>query len=282
MNRLASLSGSVVTSIVILLILSLFVASPDTKGANAKKEYILGVFPHLPPRELEKVFSPMAADLSKVIGKPVIFRTSSTYQKFMQQLDKQAFDIAFVQPFDYIHIADKYGYRPLATRQEKLSAIIVTKKDSTLNNINDLKGKTISLPPKVAAVSHLVIDLINRHNFFKHHKATKLTHHRSHVSCMQQVLIGTADACGTAAPALRFFQHKMKTELKIIARTKSIPHTLFSVHPRVPASERKIIQHRILNWGHTEEGKKLLARGRLKPLRKIKDIDYNIVREMAK
>lgn len=281
MKQLLSKSIFGVTGLKALLIISLFTVNPGAHASDAKKEYIMGVFPHLPPRELEKVFSPMAADLSKTIGKTVIFRTSSTYQKFMQQLEKQVFDIAFVQPFDYVHIADKYGYRPLATRQEKLSAIIVTKKDSPLININDLKNKTISLPPKVAAVSHLIKDLINSHNL-KPGKDIKLTHHRSHVSCMQQVLIGTADACGTAAPALRFFQHKMKTELKIISHSRTIPHTLFSIHPDVPDKIKNRIRSRILNWGKTESGKKLLARGRLKPLQAIKDDKYDIVRNMAK
>jgi len=281
MNRLLSKSLYGAIGLKALLIISLFTINPGTQAGNDKKEYIMGVFPHLPPRELEKVFSPMAADLSKVIGKPVIFRTSSTYQKFMRQLDNQVFDIAFVQPFDYVHIADKYGYRPLATRQEKLTAILVTKNDSPLNNINDLKNKTISLAPKVAAVSYLIKDYIKSHNLIPG-KNIELTHHRSHISCMQQVLIGTADACGTAAPALRFFQHKMKLELKIIGRSKAIPHTLFSAHPRVPVNVRKNMRNRILNWGKTESGKQLLERGRIKPLKAIKDSDYDIVRRMAK
>ncbi|MDH5444988.1 MAG: phosphate/phosphite/phosphonate ABC transporter substrate-binding protein [Gammaproteobacteria bacterium] len=264
----------------LMTVILLFPTSSSRVSAE-KQEYVLGVFPHLPPRELEKVFSPMAADIAKAIGKPIIFRTSSTYKKFMQQLDKQVFDIAFVQPFDYVRAADKYGYLPLATRQEKLSAIIVTKKGSSLLSIDNLKNKTISLPPKVAAVSHLIKDQLKSHGLIPG-KNIKLSHHRSHVSCMQQVLIGSADACGTAAPALRFFQHKMKVEMKTIGKSKSIPHTLFAIHPRIPNKEKQIILNRILGWGNTSEGKKMLARGRLKPLREITDDKYNIVRQMSK
>lgn len=264
-----------------LAVLSLLAISSGINASSSQKEYIMGVFPHWPPRELEKVYSPMAADISKAIGKPVIFRTSSTYRKFMENLDKQVFDIAFVQPFDYIRIADKYGYKPLATRHEKLSAIIVTKQDSPLTNIKDLKNKTISLPPTVAAVSHLITDHIYN-NHLTPGKNIKLSYHRSHVSCMQQVLIGTSDACGTAAPALRFFEHKMKVTLKIISRSKAIPHTLFTIHPRVPKKEKQKIQARILQWAKTDAGKKLLARGRMKPLRAIQDSEYDIVRRMAK
>ena len=267
--------------IIALIALGLLAIAAPVRAADEKKEYIMGVFPHLPPRELEKVFSPMAADISKALGKPVIFRTSSTYQKFMEQLDKQVFDIAFVQPFDYVRAADKYGYKPLATRHEILSAVIVTKQDSKLKSIKDLQNKTIALPPKVAAVSHLIEDHLTSNNLIAD-KNIKLTYHRSHVSCMQQVLIGAADACGTAAPALRFFQHKMKVSLKTIAESKAIPHTLFCIHPRIPTADKDKIQQRILGWGKTVEGNKMLERGKLKPLKPIKDEDYNVVRKMAK
>ncbi|MDH5181426.1 MAG: phosphate/phosphite/phosphonate ABC transporter substrate-binding protein [Gammaproteobacteria bacterium] len=244
-------------------------------------EYLLGVFPHLPPRDLEKVFSPMAADLGKVINKRVMLRSSTTYEKFMDNLDKETFDIAFVQPFDYIRIADKFGYIPLATRKQKLSTVLVTKPDSNLNTVQDLKGKTIALPPKVAAVSLLLNSYLHEHNLVPG-KDIRLTYHRSHLSCMQQILIGEADACGTAAPALRFFQHKMNVTLKIIAETQKIPHTLFVIHPRVPESERKKIRSRILEWGNDESGKKMLSRGRLQPFMEISDKDYDIVRKLVK
>lgn len=261
--------------ITIGLLLFLFSAS------GFAKEYIFGVFPHLPPRDLEKVFSPIAADLGKAINQRVVLRSSTTYEKFMENLDKEIFDIAFVQPFDYIRIADKFGYRPLATRKQKLAAIIVTKTDSPLKSIKDLQGKTVAMPPRVAAVSLLLNSHFRNHGIIPG-KDVKQTHHRSHVSCMQQILIGEADACGTAAPALRFFQHKMNVKLKIITTSQKIPHTPFVIHPRVPKAEQDMIRQRILSWGESKESKKMLSRGRLKPFVHVSDSDYDIIRKLAK
>ncbi|NIQ12641.1 MAG: phosphate/phosphite/phosphonate ABC transporter substrate-binding protein, partial [Gammaproteobacteria bacterium] len=205
------------------------------------RPYVMGVFPHLPPRELEKVFAPMAADLAEVINHDILFRSSTTYEKFTARLEQQQFDIAFVQPFDYVKAADNHGYLPLATRTQRLSAILVVKPDSRLTDSNSLKGKRISLPPESAAVSHLVKDHLLK-NGLNLNTDINISHHRSHISCMQQVLIGAADACGTAAPALRFFEKRMKVKLKIVMRTIDIPHTLFAIHPRVPEAEREKIQ----------------------------------------
>lgn len=263
------------------LVVALSIAASPTGRAEQTPEYVLGVFPHLPPRDLENVFAPMAQDLGTRIGRRIVLSSNTTYERFSENLDKQKFDIAFMQPFDYVRVADGLGYRPLATRTEKLSAIVVVKQDSPLKTLADLKGKRIGLPPETAAVSVLLAKHLSA-NGLRPGEDVVLSHHRSHVSCMQKVVIGEVDACGTAAPALRFFQSKMHVELKILGGTREIPHTLFAVHPRVPEREREILRQRIVSWGETEEGKALLARGELTPFVSVTDADYNVVRELAK
>lgn len=253
----------------------------STFASEAQRTYVLGVFPHLPPRDLEKVFAPMAADLAEAIGGKVELRTSGSYDKFAANLMNQEYDIAFVQPFDYVKVADKFKYRPLATRTENLSVIVVTKTDSPLNSVQDLRNKKVALPPKIAAVSMLFRDLA-KSNGIHPDRDMNLLYTRSHLSCMQQVLIKEVVACGTAAPARRFFQGKFNIELKVIGESKKIPHTLWSIHPRVPKEIRDLIRERILNWGNTRSGQELLARGKLTPFVPTSDGDYNIVRKMAR
>jgi len=270
-----------------LLLTSLFVAiflltgSATIRAETAKNEYQMGVFPHLPPRDLENVFGPMAKDFSRHLGMEVVLATSTTYERFSELLDNQKFDIAFVQPFEYIRIAERFGYLPLATRTEKLNGLIVTLKDSPIKTIKDLKDKRIALPPESAAVSILIRNHLQT-NGLNPDKDVKLTHHRSHVSCMQKVVIGEADACGTAAPSVRFFESKMQVQLKTIATSREIPSSLFVIHPRVPASKRTLLRDRIINWSNTDEGKAILNRGALTPFIITSDADYNVVRELSK
>lgn len=260
-----------------LVLTTLLFANPAF--SDQKHEYTFGVFPHLPPRQLEKVYAPVAKEFSKILGKEVHLRSNSSYQNFMENLDQGKFDIAFVQPFDYIRVADKLGYKPLATRIEPLSTIFVVAKGSPLKSASDLKGKTIALPPSVAAVSRLTMDFLKKLKL-EPGKDVTITHHRSHVSCMQQVIIKAADTCGTAAPALRFFEHKMKTDLDVIAETGSIPHALFTAHPGLTDEQYQKIKSAILSWSKTKKGQALLKHGKLSPYKDIADEDYNVVREM--
>jgi phosphonate transport system substrate-binding protein len=263
-----------------LFILALGAIAVQANPPIPDGQYIMGVFPHLPPRQLEKVFSPMASDLGKAVNQRIILRTNTTFERFSQSLDTQVFDIAFVQPFDYVRIADKYGYRPLAARSEDLAAMLVVKEDSPLNTLQDLRGMKIALPPAVAAVSYLIRDLLQK-NGLDPDKDVTLSHHRSHMSCLQQVLIRAADACGTAAPPLRFFQHRMKVKMKVVATSREIPHALFVIHPRVPDDKKQAIRQRIISWSDTEDGKQLLERGRLKPFVQVSDSDYDVIRRMT-
>jgi phosphonate transport system substrate-binding protein len=266
-------------AVVFLALAFLWPAAQAAEGAPAAGEYMFGVFPHLPPRDLEEVFGPMAQDLSSHVGRRMVLASSTTFERFSESLDKGQYDVAFVQPFEYVRIAERYGYVPLATRTERLNGIVVVAKDSPMKSLADLKGKRLALPPESAAVSQLILRQV-RQGGIHPGRDVAVTHHRSHVSCMQQVVIGEADACGTAAPSVRFFQNKMNVELKTIVTTRDIPSSLFVAHPRVPEKVRASIRERIVNWSNTDEGKKILKRGELTPFKYATDVEYDVVREL--
>jgi phosphonate transport system substrate-binding protein len=281
-SEMCSIFCRAVTSLVLVTTLFSPVATAEQpQQVQNDGQYLMGVFPYLAPRELEKMYAPIAADISGTVNRDVLFMTSSTYKMFMANLDKEMYDIVFVQPFDYVTIADKYGYRPLATRNKPLPAILVVKPDSEFKTIEDLRGKTIALPPSVAAISYLIKDYLKKNGLDPASDVT-IEHHRSHASCMHNVLLGTADACGTAPPALRFFKNKMNTSLNVIAKTKGIPNSIFAVHPRVPKEVQDKLMQQITSWTGTEDGKKLLKGVKVEAFVSANDKEYDVVRAMAK
>lgn len=239
--------------------------------------YQLGVFPHLSAGQIENIYAPMAVDFSKVLGRSVTLKTKSSFEDFMNELDKQAYDIAFVQPFDYVWAHDKHGYLPLARFGEPLHGVIVVKTSSPLHTLHDLKGKKVGLPPEVAAVSHLTKMALLEAKIHPQ-TDTALQYYKGHDSCLQQLLIGNIDACGTAAYPLRFFENKWQVKFKVLAQTPSIPHSLFIAHPRVSKEERDAILKTILSWDETDAGRKLLEKGEFMPFAAANDAEYMPVR----
>ena len=249
--------------------------------STSRAELLFGVFPYLPPRDLEQVFAPIAAEFSRVLGRKVQFTSSSSYEIYAGRIDSEEFDIAFMQPFDYVRAADQHHYLPLASRGEPLKALIVTAPDSPIKTLEDLRGKRLSLPPVESAVSHLVRVYLRKNGFIPDKDVT-LAYHRSHVSCMQQVLIEASAACGTAIPAMRYFKGRMKVEMRVILESDVIPHTLFAVHSRVPAQDRAVLLDTIVSWAKTPEGKAILERGKMIPFAPISNSAYDVVRKFPR
>lgn len=264
----------VATTFAVLCLATMFSARAQTPD-EPPRSYVLGAFPYLPSRELENLFAPIAADFKRALGRDIQFMSKTSFESFSKELvENQSYDIAFVQPFDYVLAAGHSGYLPLAARPEKLYALIVTTKDSPIRELADLKGKRISLPPRDSAISRLIRVYLRKHGLVPG-KNIEFVYLRSHTSCLQYVLIGQIDACGTTPSAMHHLKNPARERLRGIAETDVIPPALFVVHSRVPESERKLILNAILAWPTTPDGLEIQLSG----FAPVADSDYDVVRK---
>jgi phosphonate transport system substrate-binding protein len=256
------------------------IAFCGTQAGAADKAYEFGVFPYLPLAKIHALHAPMATDFEAKLGRQVQLSSKGDYATYAEELRKETYDIAFIQPFDYVDAHDKHGYLPLARRGEDLEAVIVVLQDSPLQTIQDLKGKTIANPPVHSAVSHLT-SMALREAGINPRTGVKRDYGKNHYTCMHSVLIGIADACSTAAQALLHFEKEKRiaARFRILHKTVRIPHALFVVHKRVAQKDREILLKTILNWPKTEEGKKIIEAGWFIPFVEAKDADYEVVRK---
>ena len=212
----------------------------------AKNEYVLGVFPFLPTANLEGIFAPIAAELSKALGKPVRLRLTTTYGTFVTALQEQTFDIVHMHPFDYIQFGRPRGYQPLVARSEDLFAQFSVKNGSPITRISDLKGKRIGTPPATGAVTYLALDALQKAGIATG-KNQMIRNFPNHLACLQQLQIGNVDSCATSASTLKTFESQFGLPLKRIGHSVSIPHTMFAAHNRIPAAEREKIKSALLS-----------------------------------
>ena len=258
-------------------------ASCSAQANAADKPYEFGVFPYVPLAKVQQLYTPIAADFEARLGREVWLSSKSDYALYREALNKETYDIALVHPFDYVDAHDKHGYLPLARRKENLEALIVVRPDSPLKTIKDLEGKILANPPVEAVVSSLT-DLALQDAGINPRTGVKRDYGKNQFTCMQSVLIGTADACGTAEQALLHFEKEkqMKTRFRILHRGKPSPPPLFVVHKRVPKKDRDILLKTILEWPNNEEGKKILSTGSFIPFIPARDADYEGVRRYVR
>lgn len=264
-------------SIQMLFLLWLGCCGPVFSDEETPLEF--GVFPFLPPAQLEDLFVPVAIDLSRAIGRPVQFRTRPSFAEFDEAIAQQTYDLVFVQPFSYARLAHQNGYTAIARNNTPINAIIITTENSPIRTINDLRGKVLATPPPSAAVTLLGIQLL-MDNQLQPGKDIRLDNQGSHFSCIRRVRIGKADACVTAKHPLNVFESKSGTKLRIIAQSRTIPASTFAIHQRVKSGIRNKLEQRILGWPEREEGKYILEHLQHVGYIPSNDSDYDVVRDI--
>lgn len=255
-----------------------------TETLPAPAEYTLGVFPFVPTSSIEGIFAPLAAEISKATGKPVRLRTTTSFEKFMEELRGRSFDIAFVQPFDYVDIARPAGYLPVVARNDRLTSHIVVKQDSPIRTLADLKGKSLGMPPKVAAVSFLNRVAVKKAGLTPD-ADVRMVYLASHQACLQQLMIGKVDACGVSPPGVRLVEQQMNTHFRLIHETPEIPSPLFVYKKELPQHDREAIKAALLASqmrGVRPQLRAMFLGNVSTPFRSINERDYDIVRSYLK
>ncbi|MFC2074358.1 phosphate/phosphite/phosphonate ABC transporter substrate-binding protein [Campylobacterota bacterium] len=257
-----------------LLCLSLTLLSQDV--------YRFGVFPHMPAKKLFDVYSSVASDLEKEAGKPFVLMTKPYYKLYKNELDKGVYDIAFVQPFDYIDVRKKQGYIPIARRSEDLKAVLVVAKASKYRDIDSIRNKVVASAPSTAAVTRMMIKEL-RDTSGQGLDDFTISYSKNHFVCLNKIVNSEAVACITARRAVAYYNQVHKTDnFRIIHETQALPHALFVVHPRVSERVRELLQERIVRWHEDEQGRLILKKGNLLIFKKTDDREYDAVREFAK
>ncbi len=251
------------------------------EDSSYRDSLLFGVFPHMPATRLFQVFSPIADDFSRQLGRPVKLRSKSDFSDFEAELLSSSYDVALIQPLDYIWLHEKNGYLPLARRNTPLRTVIIVLKGSKLDRLEELRGKTLALASKRAAVTQIGDAALVAAGFDLDEDINR-SFSRNHFACMQKVLTGQADACVTARRALAHWDDvKMADRFEVIYEAPPMPHALFVVHPRVSEKDRLILKKTILSWPDTEAGKRILSRGNLLPFVEAVDSDYDPVRHFT-
>ena len=217
-----------------------------TEPEDGKPAYSMGMFPALSPATLDDLFSPIAAELGQALGREVQFSSASSYEKFDRKLEAAEYDIALVHPWEYVNIASRVGYLPVAARNGLLYAVFVVKRNSPLKNASDLKGKIVGLPPRIAVVSHLAKITLHEAGLVPGRDLT-LKYFSSHQSCLQQLQIGDIDMCVSGMATLRVYQEKTENAFRVLMESPRIPEILFVVHSRVPVKDRGVIKKTLLS-----------------------------------
>lgn len=241
--------------------------------------YRFGVFPYLPALSIDRIFGPVALSLCHAIDYPLSLKTKPTFEKFFEELARGHYDIAFLHPMFYVAAHDRFGYQPLARVDAALQAVLLVDAGSKAQTLEDLAGRVIALPPRLAAVSEMM-EAELRARGLQPGRDVELRHFRNKASCLQAVAIGSAAACGVPKFITHQIQRARYMNLRTMFESRPLPHFAFVTHERVPEEHNAAMRQTIVNWPNTAEGRDILASGAWGRFVEAHDADYDPVRRL--
>ncbi len=238
-------------------------------NASSQEPLNLGVCPFVPATAIEAGFGPLAQALSQYLQRPVVVKTRKTFDSFYQALQNREFDLALIQPFDYVQLDKQTGYQPLVRKAGRLSAQIITT-DPGIQTLQDLRQQIIAFPSHRAAVSLLAIRDLQRAGMTTNDYLPRFM--GEHSSCLLAMVNGQANACVTVADLRE--DNTLPKKTHSVYTTESIAHILFVVQP-VAVKQVEALQQWFLHLNETDAGRNMLKQAYLDELVPATSDDYD-------
>lgn len=264
-----------------LLIVALLFFISSVQSVLAE-ELVLSVHPFLPAKEVIAKFTPLANYLTKQLGVKVTVRVGASYDEHIQAIGKDQVDLAYMGPASYVSLVNKYGKKPTLARIEMdgkptFHGYIVTRKDSAIKTLQDLKGKSFAfgdpkstmsyvVPHFMLAEAGVITDDSVEHPFLGTHKNVALG-----------VLSGDY-AAGAMKPAVfRKFEAK---GLRVLAVSPEISEHVFVSRANLPEKTVNALRKAMFAVAQSQHGEAILKaiKSSATGLIAVQDEDYDTLR----
>jgi phosphonate transport system substrate-binding protein len=270
---------------IVLTTLVLLFTTVHPSVVTATEPLILAVHPYLPEAELKQRFTPLAEYLSHILEQPVIVRIGRNYDEHIDAIGKDQVDIAFMGPAAYIKMVDKYGSKPLLARFEvnnspNLYGVIITRKDSPIQNLKQLQNKRFAFGDQESTMSHIVPRYMLAEAGIPVSALSAYKFLGSHHNVAIAVLAGDFDAGAVKREVFLEFEPR---GLRVLAQTPATPDHLFVTSATMPVSTIDKLRKALLQLSKQPNGKKILTamHKELTNLIPAKESDYEQLRTIV-
>lgn len=246
--------------------------------------YKLSMLPRYSTEEINARISPLAEYLTNKTGLTITPLLTSTFDQYSKKLESGGIDIGYENPYIYVLSSKAHEVVAMAVKgrdEDKFRGLIIKPKNSPLKNLNDLKGKKISIVGLTSAGGYLSQRLTLLQNDIDVAKDCIIEEapENKQENVVFSVYTGDVDAGFIRESAL----HKVDTfvplgSIKILKRTAWFPNWALSISRRMPKEDRDKI---IKALQEIEEGDRALTALKIDSFKLAKDEEYNSVRKAA-
>lgn len=233
--------------------LLLFLAPLAAFAEDAPKTVTLGVFPYVTPVQLVKFHNPLRIYLEATIGRPVNLVTAPSFAEFVQRTRQGAYDYVFTAPHLGRLAEYRDGYHPLIKTGHEVKGIYLVAKESPIQSLSDIKGKSIMMVGEAAIISQLAVQQL-RDLGLQDGVNMEIRRTRTHNNAMYAAVRGDADVSLTGILLYKKIQLQDRDKVRVIGETPGVPGFIFLAGKGIPEVERDKVRQALLRFGDTPEG----------------------------
>lgn len=242
------------------------------------KVLIFGVVPQQAPMDLIKEWQPIITYLEITTGERIVLKVERSIPEFEKVLYSGGYDIAYMNPYHYVVAHKRQGYSAQVRDEKNIVGILVTRKNSALNDVSMLKGKQFLFPAPDAFAATLLTkyELLKKYGIDVN-KEKKYRYVNSHDSVYKGVARNIGDVGGGIERTFNNLEDKeTKEALTILYKTKAYPSHPFAFHPSM--SEKLKIK---MTQAIIEIPEQFVATLSMKRLKETNDAEFDSVRDIA-
>ena len=214
-------------------------AALETDGGTARPELRFGIVPQQSASRLARMWGPLLTRLSDELGVDIRFETTKDIPTFEACLAAGAYDFAYMNPVHYTIFAEAAGYNALARQSDKrLRGLIVVRKDSPAQSLDDLSGAQVAFPSPGAFGASVV----PRAEMRARGIAFEPEYVKSHDSVYRAVVAGLMPAGGGVLRTFNAISPELRDQLRVIYRTEGYTPHAIAARGDVPANLRAALQ----------------------------------------
>lgn len=251
------------------------------------KEVNFGVVPVAGATSIKDTFGELSSYLEKKLGVKVNLQTAGDYAGVITAMQHNHVQIAYFGPESYVEAQKRAKAEILAVEVGEETGLpgyygmIITKKDSGLKTLEDIKGKKWAFTSSNSTSGTLVPTVMfYEKNIKPEEYFSKVLYSGGHEASILSVKAGTIDAASTNNLDFNrgLGRNWAKDDFNIIWQSELIPGSPVTARSDLPASFKKAVKDALLAYDNKEGLSKL----KLKGFAETKDSDYNTVRDLIK
>lgn len=237
----------------------------------------VGVVPQQSAVDLARDWIPMLQEVGRRAGIQLDFRTAPDIPTFEDRVLAGAYDLAYMNPYHYTVFSRSPGYKAfLKEKNRKLVGIIVVRKDSPVQSLDQLAGQVVGFPAPAAFAA----SILPRAEFSRRGIDIQARFVSSHDSAYRGVAQGLFAAGGGVQRTLEALDPAVAGQLRVLTTTAPYtPHAL-AIHPRVDEALATRLLQAFTGLADDEAGRRVLKPLAFKGLEAAQDDEWGSIRRL--